>query len=171
MVFNPTLMVMNLTPVGYIASASSGTGRSTGKIRPRVGTADLASVAPATPAAEIFRNSRRELVIFIPSPGNHRIFKERAEFFRSGRPRREFGYAMLRQRPLHQLRNIGGRITNVAQSVGRLQALHKPGDSLGQNAASVFGLAARNIHAQRLGRLHVPLRVRRTSKTEDRRCV
>ena len=52
---------MNFMPDGYIASASSGTGRVTGKIRPSVGSADRASVAPSMPAAEVLIQTQRNL--------------------------------------------------------------------------------------------------------------
>ena len=57
------MMVMNRMPDGYMASASGGTGRATGKMSPSAGSADLASVAASMPAAEVFKNSRRELLI------------------------------------------------------------------------------------------------------------
>src|ERR1700733_3700028 len=99
---------MNFTPDGYMASPSGGTGRVTGKMSPSVGTADPASVAPAMPAAEVFKNSRRELIICFTirlSPCDHCILKQGTQFFRPGRARRELGYPVLRQRPFHQFRN------------------------------------------------------------------
>ncbi len=60
MVFRSSEVVMNLTPVGYIASPSGGTGRGTGKISPSIGSADCGDCADAIrPAEETFRNSRR----------------------------------------------------------------------------------------------------------------
>ena len=84
----------------------------------------------------------------------------RREFHRPGRPRRQLRHTMLRQRALHQRRNIRGRITDGAQAVRRLQPLHEPRDAVGEHAPGVFRASAGDIGAQCRCRLQVTIGAR-----------
>src|SRR5580704_2641593 len=64
-------------------------------------------------------------------PCKHGVFEQAGQFLGAGRARRKLSYAMLRQRALDELGDVGGRVADLAQPVGCLQALHKPGDALG----------------------------------------